>query len=167
MKQQNKHTYRKIGFTLIELIIYIGLLSTLLIVLTQTFTSIIQARLDSEATSNVDQDANYILNRLIYDVSRSSKITSPSSYGSASTTALVTINGIGTTYSLNNGVLQLTNNLGTFRLNSINTLISNLQFTKIGINDLDTLKVSFRVTSIAVRASGNDIKDYEITVAPR
>ncbi len=48
---------KKSGTSLIELVLYMGLLSILMIILTQTFGSIMQARLDSEATSSVQQNA--------------------------------------------------------------------------------------------------------------
>ena len=164
MKKQST----KKGFSLIEIIIYIGLLSILLVVLTQTFTSIISSKLDSQATSNVIQDANFILNRFIYDISRSSAIVTPATYGTpASTSLVITVNGSNYTYNLSGGNLQLTNSLGTEVLNSYGTTVSNLQFTKIGNNGVNSVKINFRLTSKDVKSSGNEVKNYQITVAPR
>jgi prepilin-type N-terminal cleavage/methylation domain-containing protein len=163
---------KKKGFSLIELLIYMAILSSMLVVLTQIFTSIIQARLESEATSGVQQNANYILNRFIYDISRATSIDIPASYGGTPSSSLqITINGVIYAYSLNGGSLQISNNLGTDDLNSNEVTVSNLEFTKIGstISGVknDSVKVNFRLASVATKTSGKEIKDYQITVAPR
>jgi type II secretory pathway pseudopilin PulG len=161
-----KHS--KKGFSLIELVIYLGLVSVLLLVLTETFSLIIQARLDAQSTSSVEENANYILAKLSYDFNRASAINSPSSYGVATSSAQFVIGGVNYTYSLNNGTLQLVNDSGTNTLNSITTTISNLQFIKIGTNNINTYKINFTVTSLAQSTSGKkEVKDYEVVLATK
>jgi type II secretory pathway pseudopilin PulG len=160
----------KRGTTLIELVIYMGLLSILLLILTQTFTTIIQTRLDTESTSSVQQDGNYLISRFMYDISRAQAISTPSTFGTGSS-LVINIGGTNYTYTLSNGKLQLTNSNGTNDLNSYDTTVSNLQFTRIG-NGItpqtsDTIKVNFTLTSIVTRSSGKETQNFEITVAPR
>ncbi|MEO6508637.1 MAG: prepilin-type N-terminal cleavage/methylation domain-containing protein [Patescibacteria group bacterium] len=165
----NKKT--RFGFSLIELIIYFALLSSVMLILTQILTSIIQARLVSEASSSIEQNAEYIMNRFEYDISRANTIIIPASYGVSTSSLQLTINGVTYSYSLNGGVLQISNNLGTDNLSDVLATVSNLQFTKIGVTigtaKYDSIRVNFRLTSVATPSSGKEVKDYQITVAPR
>lgn len=163
----NKNS-KKSGFTLIEMVIYMGLLSVMLVVLTQTFTSIIQARLESQTTSNVVQDANFIINRFMYDISRATAVSAPSTYGTPTNNLAITVGGNSFQYAVSNGKLELTTNLGTDALNSLETTISNLQFNKIGSNNVDTVQITFTLASVALKSSGErEERDYQFTVAPR
>jgi prepilin-type N-terminal cleavage/methylation domain-containing protein len=164
----------KKGFSLIELIIYMGLLSMLLVILSQVFTSIIQSRLDSESTASIDQDANYLLSRFTYDISRAQGISEPQDYASnhnPSTALTIAVGSDSYRYSVNAGNLQLTNALGTDILNSYNSTISNLLFTRIGNgaspSNYDSIKINFTITSKVTRSSGKEARNYEITVAPK
>src|SRR5258708_14824797 len=66
------------GFTLVEMLIYMGIFSLMLIALTQIFTSIIDVQLESQSNGSVSQDGQYILSRLSYDISRAQDIATPS-----------------------------------------------------------------------------------------
>ncbi|OGK10516.1 hypothetical protein A2767_04605 [Candidatus Roizmanbacteria bacterium RIFCSPHIGHO2_01_FULL_35_10] len=162
MKKQIK------GYTLVELLIFMGMFSFLLIVLTQIFGLIVDTRLESEATSTVAQDGNYLLNRLIYDVSRANTINIPNAVGVTDTSLDITIDGINHVYALNNGNMQLTVNSVVFQLNNFYTSISNLTFTRIGNDDgKDTIQLGYTVTSDIQEASGPEIKSYQTTVGLR
>src|SRR5579859_4809889 len=93
------------GVTLIELIIYMGIFSTLLMVLVQLFGSIVNVSLESQSNSSVSQDSRFILSRMSYDIRLAdpTSFTQPSGaafgYGTANAFAGIkfkTING--TTY---------------------------------------------------------------------
>jgi type II secretory pathway pseudopilin PulG len=165
-----KKQFKK-GFSLLELVIYMGLLSILIVVLTQIFTSIIQVRLDSQSSSSIEQDANFIISRFMYDIGRAETIVTPATLGVAGDTVQFTVGGVTNTYSLVEGNLQITNNNGTDNLNSLYTTISNLQFNRIGNGttplNSDTIKMTFTVTTVVKQTSGNASKSYEIAVAPR
>src|SRR5260221_10945575 len=79
------------GFTLMELLLYMGIFSVLLVVLMQLFTSILSLHAESQATSSVDQDGNFALMRLAYDIHRSSSIVTPA-LGASSRTLTLKIN---------------------------------------------------------------------------
>ena len=164
------------GFTLIELLIYMGIMTILLTVLTQTFTSILDAQLESQSTSAVQQDGRFILARLSYDIHRvqNQDIVSPSSLGQQTTSLQLTINGVNYAYSLNNGNLQLVNNLGTNNLNSSETTISSLTFKRLGNNSSatllspkNTLQIKYTVTSKVIRPNGPETKDFQTTIGIR
>ena len=74
------------GFTLIELIIYGGMLSILLGVFVTLFGSIVDAQLDSQATSSVQQDGQFIMTKLSHDIMNASSISIPQSVGATTQT---------------------------------------------------------------------------------
>jgi len=157
------------GFTLIELLIYIGLLSIFLVVLSQIFGSVLDAQLESQSTSAVHRDGRFILSKLTYDVHRANSIVLPASLGASSTSLQLDISGINT-YSLNNGNLELTNSLGTNNLNSADTTVSNLNFTRIGnsvANAKNTVRITYTITSKIVRPKGLETKDFQTTIGIR
>ena len=157
------------GFTLIELLIYMGLLSIILVVLSQIFGSILDAHLESQASSSVHRDGRFILSKLTYDVHRANSIVLPASLGASSTSLQLDISGINT-YSLNNGNLELTNSLGTNNLNSGDTTVSNLNFTRIGnsaANAKNTVRITYTITSKIVRPKGMETKDFQTTIGIR
>lgn len=158
------------GFTLVELLIYIGMISILFTVFTQIFGYILDAQLESEATSSVQQDGRFILSRLAYDIRRANSIVVPGALGGQSTSLQLTIGGVSYTYNLNSGNLELTNNLGTNTINSGDTIVSNLNFTRLGNsgpNTKNTIQVEYTVTSKVIRPKGLETKGFQTTIGIR
>ncbi len=157
------------GFTLIELVLYIGILTILLSVLSSIFTSIVDVQLQSTATSSVNQDGRYLLSKLLYDVKSSSAILVPANPGSQSSTMQLTINSINYTYSVNgSGNLQVVNNSTseTNVLNSYDTSISALTFNRVGNGgSSDTVRVSYTVTGRTIeRAGQQEARTFQTTL---
>ena len=160
-------SFRK-GYTLVELLIFMAMLSILLVIFTQIFSLIVDARLESESTSIVAQDGNYLLNRLMYDVARTNTINLPNAVGATDTTLDITIDGVNYVYALNGANLQLTVNSSVYQLNSIGTTISDLTFKRIGNDDgKDTVQLGFTVTSKILEAGGSEFKSYQTTAGLR
>ena len=158
----------KKGYTLIELLIFMGMISILLVVLTEVFGSILDVRRESESISSVEQDGNFLLNRFMYDIPRATSINRPSTVGATDATLDITIGGGSFIYALNTGNLELTAIGSTKQLNSQNTSISNLSFRLIGNGDQkDTIQLSYTVTSKIQRTSGPESKSYQTTVGLR
>ena len=156
------------GFTIVELLIYMALLSGFLIITTELFASIMDVKLESEAVSSAEQDGRYILTRLSHDIPQSSSITTPNTLGSTATSLVMIVSGVTYTYSVNGENLQLANNLGTNNLNSTESKISNVSFQKIGnVGGKETIKLSFTVTSSSVRNSGPEVRTFNTTVGRR
>lgn len=120
------------GVTLVELLISMGLLSILLIVVTGIFTSALSLQLISEAESSTKQDSQFILNRLQYDVARSTSVVSPATIGNTQSSMTLNINGENWVYSLQNGNLIVTNAQGTFALNGYLSTVSQFDVTRVG-----------------------------------
>lgn len=164
----NKNIQEK-GMTLIELTIYTGLLLLLLSVLSSIFSAIVDVQLDSNSTSAVDQDGTYILAKMNHDVASSSAMLLPATPGSQSATMQLTVNSINYTYSINsNNNLQILNGSTSQSdvLNSYNTSVSGLSFTRIGNGgNSDTVEVSFTVKSrILERSNTYESKSFQTTL---
>ncbi len=115
-----------------ELLIYMALLTGFMLVLLDVFTTTLNFKLQSEASSVLDQDARAILASFNYNI-----------YNSASATV------VGSELNLDSGakIYQLTNGdllLNSVKLNSIDTKIDNITFTKIA----QTIQVSFTLESL-------------------
>src|SRR3989344_7373669 len=133
------------GFTLIEIILYMALLSIFLLTLTDIFVSILDVQLESDATSAVEQDGRYILSRIAYDIPRASDITTPGAIGQTRSNLRMTIGPETYEYTESGGNLQLINDLGTNNLNGSETAISNPSFQRIANTAVpdtkDTIKI--------------------------
>jgi type II secretory pathway component PulJ len=170
----------KKSFTLIELIIYIGLFSTVLVILTQIITSTLNVQLESQSMSSVEQDGRYILSRFSYDIPRATSITRPTAleYGNNSINELkITINGVTYHYYLNNGNLMLDYPPAiSVQLNSFDTTISNLYFTRFdsrnptpttSVANLDEIQINFVLASKSQSKSGPQTRNFETTLGLR
>lgn len=158
------------GFTLVELILYMGIFTIMLVVLFEIFTSIIDVQLESSSTSSVSQDARFLFSRLMYDISQAQDITNPYSLGSSSA-SLQLIESTGTyMYSITNGVLNLTNSTTntTDSITSVDTSISNLHFTRLGnSNGKNTIQVGFTLTGKTVKRGGAETQTFQTTIGIR
>lgn len=156
------------GFTLMELVIYMGLFSILLIVLAEVFTSALDDRLKSESTSQVVQNGRFILARFMYDINRAESIAAPVSLGEQTNSLQIIISGVTYTYTLNNNNLELTNNFGINKLNSGSTTISDLSFKRLGnISGKNTIQINFTLVSKTVPKSGPEIKNFQTIIGLR
>lgn len=169
MKKNNNKTGLNIrGFTLVEFIVYMGIFSVLLLMLTRMFTSTLDTQLETESISNIEQDTRFIFMRLNHDVQAADNIIVPETIGSTSSTLQLTINGLTNIYALNDGNITLTNNNGTNVVNNYDTTISNLSFLRLGnTGGKNTITVSFTITGKTVRPGGTESKDFRTTMGTR
>ncbi len=142
----------------------------LLVVLTEILTSSLRLQLETQAVSTVEQDGRYILNRFIYDIHRAKSISIPASLGETNKTDHMTVNIGGTNYSyqMNGENLEFTDGLTNYLLNSGDTTVSQLFFTRIGEgNDLDTVRIYFQLRGTTIPKSGPEVKTFQTTVGLR
>lgn len=155
------------GFTLIEQLIYMGLLSIFLITLTEMFVSILNVRKESEAVSAVEQDGRFIMARLAYDINRADSITTPAAPGASSSSLGLIIGGVTYTYVLNGTNLQLTTNVGTNSINSLGSSINTVSFQRIGNNNKDTIKITMTANGTTITNKGIESMNFVTTVGRR
>jgi hypothetical protein len=158
----------KNGFMLMELIVYIAVFTIFMYITTAIFTSVLAVQVESDTTSVVQQDARFITERLTYDIHRASSITTPNSAGEESSSLELLISGQVYTYALNNGNLEITDNNGTYSLNTDETIFSNLSFLRLGnIGGNHSIVVDFSLESTATRTSGAEKIDIHTAISTR
>jgi len=136
------------GFSMIELSIYMGILAILILVLTDIAASILNVTLSYQSTSSVSRDGRYIYSRLIYDINRAESASQPASLGDTTQAMQLTISGKNYDYAISGDNLTLTEETGSYILNSPDTRISNLEFTRIGnTSGKHTFRINFDVIS--------------------
>ncbi len=150
-KNKHGHACRQAGVTIVELLVYVGLLSIFILVLVDVFGAVLRARLESESTSSISQDARYILAKLSYDVANANSFTVPAF-------DRLVLDGT-KTYTLTGNNLTLNN----LPLNSLDTKINSISFTKIG----NTVKTIFTVESLIELPSGPKTQTIESTFGLR
>lgn len=170
LKSKKHHAQR--GFSLIELVLYAGILSILIGVMSALFGSIVEVQLESEATSGVDQDGRYVLGKMVYDmrsINENDSIVIPANPGVTSSTLQIQVNSINYIYSINaNGNLIVTNaSTGESNvLNGYNTTVSGLTFQRLGAGGTnDTIRVNFTVQSRIQQPSGFESRSFQTTLA--
>lgn len=151
-----------------------GLLVILITILGQVFSSILDVQLESKSTSSVDLDGKYILTKIIYDMHSmqtnppvSDNIVTPPAPGETTSTLNFTVNSINYIYSLNNDNLELfTDDKGVNNLNSVDTAVSGIQFTRIGAGtDTDTIRVNFTITSKIKKNGTAETRSFQTTIS--
>lgn len=159
---------KQAGFTLVELLIYMGLLTVLILIFTEIFTAIIDNQLSSKNTSNVADDGRYIYSRFIYDVERAASVSAPTTFGSSSATLQLLINSQNYTYSLQNNNLVVTDPSGSYALNGEGSTVSNLLFTKVGTSSAkDTIRINFTIAGIVTTRGISDQQTFQTTAGLR
>lgn len=156
----------KKGFTIVEMLIYLGLLAGFIAILTGILLSVFDIQLESAAGSAVDHDGRYILARLAYDIRRADAITSPAAAGSTSTTLGLTIAGSPYTYSVSGTDFQLAAPAGTANLTGLDSQISSFSVTRLGNpSGKHSLQITFTLTSAVTSVNQRpQIRNYQTTV---
>src|SRR3989339_886586 len=113
------------GFTLIELIIFIGIFSVLIFALTDIFISTLFEKNKSESSSTLNQDAKFIISKLQYDIENANSIFSPE-LGQSDSNLTIILYGQPLIYSSSSGNLVLNDGAANHRLNSVESKISYL-----------------------------------------
>ncbi|MBI2613772.1 MAG: hypothetical protein HYW62_03290 [Candidatus Levybacteria bacterium] len=147
-----------------------SILSVLLTILTSVFVSALDVQSESNATSSVEQDGNYILARLAYDIHRAQSINIPVSNGDTNDNFQIVIDGINYAYSIDaNNNLILVNNFGTNNLNNYGTSISAFSVQRLGNAGgiENTLRINFTVTSKTERISGREVRNFQTNISLR
>ncbi len=134
IKSQTKLSRKNLdGFTLIEIIVYFGLLSVILLIITNLFLSISESFLESKSKSSVVIEGNFVLERLAYDIRRADKIVSPGSPGDSGSILNLKIGADNYIYSLSGPEINLQAPASSaVPITGSLVTASNLKFTSIG-----------------------------------
>jgi prepilin-type N-terminal cleavage/methylation domain-containing protein len=140
MKISNK------GFTLIELILYVTIVTIMLSALVPFAWNIVGGSAKSSAQQEVSSQARLVSERIKYEIRNANSINSPAA--SASATILNINSPTATIIDLTAGKVRISTNGGTSydNLNSADTVVSNLTFTSYTSGDNKTKHIQFIFT---------------------
>jgi type II secretory pathway pseudopilin PulG len=157
----------KNGFTLVELLIYMGILAVMIYVLADVLSTILTAQTSTQSNAQVAQDGRYIYSRLTYDINRAQSVSLPSNLGDSSDNLNLVINATNYSFAVAtpSGNLEVTDGTGTYTLNGPDTEISNLRFVRIGnVSGKHTFQINFTIKSKIPINGRIDSEEFE-TVA--
>ncbi len=97
------------GISLLELLIYIAILSGLMVVVSDAFISLSKGRGQAEARSEVNSAIRFAAERIKQDVKNASAISTPT-LGTPASTLSLTVSGAPVVYDVLGGVLRRTEN---------------------------------------------------------
>lgn len=153
---------------MVEMLMYMGLLSLLLVVMVDLFVSSLNAQLESQATSGVDQDTKFILSRLSSDIRASDTISLPGFGATPSGMLSLVTSGITHTYATQSGKIIYTTQSQSDSLNSFESTTEDVTFQRLGNNNgKNAIKIMFTIKSKTTRSSGPEIRRIETTVGTR
>ncbi len=133
------------GFSLIELLVYITILSGILIAASNMFISLSKGQAQSQAKSDVDSSIRFVTELIRQDVKNASSITTPTTGSSGSTLVLIR-GGISITYDLSSGSLSRKEGSNSaVNITSNNITVGTPSFTR-----LENTSVAFGNTNISI-----------------
>ncbi len=136
----------KNGFSLLELLIYIAILSGLLIVVSSTFISLSKGRGQSGAKSEVQNSIRFSTELLKQDIKNASVVTTPSSIASSSTLVL-TRAGVSIVYDVLAGVLRRKEGVASpVSVTNPNIFVGTTTFTRI-----ENTNTVFNTTNVSIQ----------------
>jgi len=167
-------TKKEKGTSLIELIVYFALLSTVLVIAVDIMFRTSEFSLESSAKGGLQEDARFIISRLSYDIHRAENVTTPANIGNTSSTLILT-NGSDTyTYNLVGSTLELQSETGPLpiiqnaNINSNNTKVNSISFQRLGNSaGKHTFKITFDLEGTTVQKGGPEQKTFETVVGLR
>lgn len=136
------------GFTLVELLVYFGLFAILLVVINGLFiTSLEQQSVDS-ARSALQQESEYVLAKLKYDIYNADAVILPANGGDQSQSLELSTDGTTSTYALNAGRLTKASGGATWFITSSQVEIQALQFeNQSGSSENQTIGLNITINS--------------------
>lgn len=157
------------GFTIVEMLLYIGLFSTILLVTTQILISITDMYLESSATSSLENNATYLSQKLQYDLLRSTRIVEPANPTITGNRLVLQINGSDFVYEIQNQGLFLTAEDETNQISTNDVEVESLVVKRVGNGTAtDSARLDLTLQSKYTEADGRQrTKSYFIVGTPR
>lgn len=153
------------GYTLIELLLYVTVVSSLLLVVTMFFGMSAEGRVKNQSISEVDQQGTFALNYIAQTLRTATLITTPTIGASANqiTVTVPTVSLSPTIFSLSGTTLQVKEGAATaIPLTSSSVQVSNLTFKNLSRSSTNEIvQVSFTLSR--VNNSGRNEFDYQKT----
>jgi len=157
-KQLNNYSCQR-GFTLIEIILYVGIIAIIFTAIVPFALTVINNGAKSAVQQEVYSNARFISEKIKYEIRRASGVNSVS----ANSISLTNFSPDTTTViDLSGGKVRINKNgAGVINLNSDNATVSDLTFTNNTSGDNKTKNISFTLTV----ASSGVRQEYQATIS--
>ncbi|MFA5828819.1 MAG: hypothetical protein WC841_05700 [Candidatus Shapirobacteria bacterium] len=150
------------GTTLIELILYMGLLSIFLLMIFNLFATILASQTRSVAVSLVQTNGNFILTKLTHDINQADSIITPLTVGTSDTSMVLRVGTSDSDYNVSDGRLVLTDSTGASNLNDTDTTVSDFVVKRLGnFGGRQGLQISFTITSNVIDNTSVKTKSFQ------
>ncbi|MBI4252913.1 type II secretion system protein [Candidatus Uhrbacteria bacterium] len=157
--------FAKRGFTLVELLLYVGILATLMLVTSLLLSAILQARVKSQTIAEVEQQGAQAMHVITQTLRNADGINSPGQgLGAASLSVnTYTLANNPTLFDLSGGIVRITEGAGQATpLTNTRVTVSSLSFQNFSRSSTPgTIRIQFIVS--AVNASGSNEYDFQKT----
>lgn len=150
------------GFTLIEFILYISLLSILLLALSGFYGLVLRSRVKAQTIAEVEQSGVQIVQIISQSIRNASAINSPTTGNNATSLSLAVVNAgqSPTIFNLSGGVVQIKEGVATaIDLSNNRVTVSNLIFYNLSRASTPGI-ISFQFTVSKINASGRNELDF-------
>ncbi len=156
------------GFSLVEMLIYLGLVTIFMVVVTNTFVTILEVQSESLGRSAVVENGQFVVARLGYDIARATNVTTPAAPGDQATTLVIITPSATVSYTLDGGVLRWSDGSQTLDLHGPELSVDAFEVTRLGeIGGTPTLRVVVTLTTLDTSASGNRTETFTTTFGLR
>ncbi len=123
------------GVTIVELMIYLGLSTIMLLILSQLFVAILEESVKVQNYSAVQADGRYVLGRLKMQLNNADSVSVPASLGDSAGELVLTEGGVTYRYYVNSEHLYLSDGTGDYLVSDLDTRITDALFTRTGNAD--------------------------------
>lgn len=156
------------GFSLVELLLYMGLSMILLVIISGLFISVLNIRNESTKTSSLEREGRYVLARLSYDIYSAQDIIEPALIGETSTTLQLIKNSELFTYRIIDDKLYLIDASGSHLLSGEGVNVTSFNITRLG-NDggKNAVEILLTTQSQNVSEGKTESRDYQAVLAIR
>ena len=140
------------GFSLLELLIYVAILSILVVVISNAFISLSRGNGQSQAKSEVNNSIRFATELMRQDIKNASAVTTPA-LGTPSSTLCLTRSGSTIFYDISAGVLRRTAGASCAAASPANVTNPNMIVSTPTFTRIENTNSLFSVTDVSVKIS--------------
>ncbi len=158
----------KTGFTLVELLVYMGLLASFLVSITWVVTALTETQLDAAATADVDMSAAQLFSRFEHDIGAAELVIAPTTLGTAGSELRLSIDAVEHHYFAQDGVLWLMVDGEAEQLSPVRAMVSDFSVMRLGnVGGAPTVTLSFELRSSIPENAGFETRVMQYTIGTR
>jgi len=137
------------GFTLIELILYVGIVGVVLLVVSIFFMTLLTSRIKNETVSEVELQGTQVVQMITQNIRNAEAVSVPAK-GETSSSLVITKEDENIAFSLDDGVIYTQEGSGNLiNLTNNRVLVSSLLFENTGKeNAPDSIRINFILSHV-------------------